>query len=403
MKKKIITMASIVTACAVIGVTAIVLPGKEEKDNSEVTTIEVVKEESSEELKEESADVEEVSSELLMQAERETKKEPEKETEKKYTGPFAGKFMVNINNDYLNVRAKASTSAEVVGKLYVGAGGKVLSKGKKWTKISSGNVVGYVSSDYLLYDEKAEAKANECGTLVVTVNADTLRVREDAGTDSKVIGVVSKGQNFNGYKANKEWIKIEFEGETGYVSADYVTTKLTIGKAVSIEEELEAIRLEQERIAAEKAEQERKEREAAEALARAVAASKIVDTVQDSPYNISEEEAYLLACMVTSEAGYESYEGQLAVANIALNRLKSGRYASMRDVLYAKGQFTVVNTQRFADIVANGPYESTMTAVKDALAGKNNVPGFTSYCANWAAKYDRYTEYTIIGNQVFYR
>lgn len=327
-----------------------------------------------------------------------------KTAKKAYNGAYLNKFMVNLDSTYLNVRAKASKNAEVVGKLYVGSGGKVLKMGKKWTQISSGNVKGYVSTKYLLFDEAAEKKAKEVGTVIVTINADSLRVRKEPTTQSGIYGTVANGEKYTGLGEKNGFIEISFEGKDGYISKEFVTTKLTVGKAISIEEELEAIRLEQERIAKEAEEAERKAREEAEAIAKAAAQSKFVETVQGSAYNISEEDAYLIACVVSAEAGYESYEGQLAVANIVLNRLASGRYgSSVREILYASGQFTVVSTPKFQNLMANGPMQTSIAATKAAVSGTNNIPGFTSYCASWAADYSRYNEYTIVGNQTFYR
>lgn len=390
---------TLVVVGAIVAAVSLSMPKSEEKkmDKGSEVLLETTTEE---EMVDEVADVEEVSHEVVMKQEETT---TEKVTEPVYDGEFAGKFVVTITSDYLNVRANNNTDSEVVGKLYVGAGGKVLKKGKNWTKIKSGSVTGWVSTEYLVFDEEAEKKANEVGTLNVTITADTLRVREEAGTDASVAGVVGKGQTFVGKFVNDEWIAITFEGETGYISAEFATTELTVGKAISIEEEMEAIRLEQERIAAEKAEEERKEQERQQAFEQAVANSSIVETVQGAKYNLTEEEAYMIACVITSEAGYECYEGQLAVANIILNRYASGRYASIKDVLYAPGQFTVVNTSRYANTVANGPFESSIKATQEAIAGKNNVPGFTSFAALWGANYSAYTEYTIIGNQVYYR
>ena len=49
----------------------------------------------------------------------------------------------------------------------------------------------------------------------------------------------------------------------------------------------------------------------------------------------------LLATVIASEALSESYEGKLAVANVIINRLISGKWGnSISDVVYAKGQFS---------------------------------------------------------------
>ena len=56
--------------------------------------------------------------------------------------------MANVEES-LNVRQDASEESEVVGKLYKGAAADIEdSSVEGWIKIKSGNVEGYVKSDY---------------------------------------------------------------------------------------------------------------------------------------------------------------------------------------------------------------------------------------------------------------
>lgn len=342
------------------------------------------------------------------QAEKET---PAKEQETAPVSEYENKFMVTVS-EYLNVRKEANADSEVVGKMYAGAGGDVLERGAEWTKISSGTVEGYVSNDYIVTGAEAEAKANETGKLKVTVLTDSLRIRKAASTDAGVCGYACEGEVYDGIGYEGEFIGIYYEGELAFLALDYVDVNLVIGKAISIEEEREQIRKEEERKAAqaaaeaeararEEAERARREEEAARVMAQN--ASQYVETVQTSPYNVSEEDAYLLACLVMAEAGSEPYEGKLATANVVLNRLSSGRYgATMKDVIYAKGQFSVAASGRLAKILANGPNAGSVQAAQEALSGVNNVPNYYSFCAEYVAKYSRYNNYSIIGTQVFY-
>ena len=59
--------------------------------------------------------------------------------------PYDGRFIANIT-DTLNVRAAASTDADVVGKMYPGCVGDIVGTEGEWTQITSGNVNGYVFS-----------------------------------------------------------------------------------------------------------------------------------------------------------------------------------------------------------------------------------------------------------------
>ena len=57
--------------------------------------------------------------------------------------------------------------------------------------------------------------------------------------------------------------------------------------------------------------------------------------------NVSQKEFHCLAKNIFHEAGIESKAGKIAVAQITLNRLKSGRWGSnICDVVYAKAQFS---------------------------------------------------------------
>ena len=316
---------------------------------------------------------------------------------------YENTFLVNVN-EYLNVRAEGSQDAAIVGKIYAGGGGEVLEKGAEWSKIQSGNVVGYIKNEYAWFSHDAEANfATHC-QLTATVNADALRLRKGAGTDYKVQQVVNSGTEMNAVSNDGEWVAVTYEGETLYASAQYVSLEYTIGKGITIEEEQAAIAeekrrqeeaAEKARLAAEKAEAEKKKQ---------MEAAQISDTIQTSAYNVSEDEAYLLACVVMAEAGGECYEGKLAVANIVLNRLNSGKYGdSISDVVYAKKQFSVVDNGALSRYLSKGPNAASVRAAKEALSGINNVPNYTSFCTTAVAKCSRYRAYSVIGNQVFYR
>lgn len=311
----------------------------------------------------------------------ETSQEVETEAE---TSPYENKFMVNVS-EYLNIRSSASEEAEVVGKLYAGSGGDILEKGDQWTRITSGSVEGYVSNDYILTGADAENKANEVGTLTAFVMGDNIRIRELPDSEAKIYGLADINDEYVCQSSQDGWVQIEYDGGSAYISSEFVNVEMKIGKAVSIEEE-------QARIAAE-----------AKAQQKTVQEERFEETVQTESYDISYDDAYLLACLVNAEAGSEPYEGKLATANIVLNRLRGGRYGStISDVIYAPGQFSVVRLGTFAAALSSGPNSQSVQAANEALSGVNNVPSYTSFCSLSHANYGAYNSYSIIGNQVFY-
>lgn len=316
---------------------------------------------------------------------------------------YANTFLVNVDA-YLNVRSTPSADGEILGKIYSGGGGEVIEKGAEWSKIVSGNVTGYVNNQYVWFAQDAEAHMAEVCTRYGVSATDSLRVRKGPSTEDDIIAVINAGAEVQVLSVDGDWAKVSYIGTEAYIAAEYLQMEYVIETGITIQEEQEAIRLEQERIAAEQKAKEEAEAAKKEKLQNAINNSQLTQTVQTSSYNVSEEDAYLLACVVSSEAGYESYEGKLAVANIVLNRLNGGYYGNtIYDVVYAKGQFAVVNNGALNRAINNGPNSESLQAAKDALAGKNNVPNYTSFCSMRAANFDSYAEYSIICNQVFYR
>lgn len=405
-------MTTVATSAAVMAMSGMLVIGAAEvttrKDSENKAAIE--KEvESTDMLMDEVANVMPAETEIVKATEEtevptevQTEAETEPETQEQPTSAFTGKFMVNVD-EYLNIRAAADENSDVVGKLYAGAGGTVLERGEEWTKISSGSVEGYVATAYILFDADAEYKANEVGTWKVTVLEDSIRIRKLPSTEAGVWGLAEQNDVYRCTKITDGWLEINYDGEIGYVSTDYAKVELVIGQAVSREEELEQIRREEEEKAAKEAEAKRKEEEAKAEEKKIASASKFVETVQTSAYNVSENDVYLLACLVCAEAGYEPYEGKLAVANVVLNRLNGGAYGStMSAVIYAPGQFSVAASGRLASVMAAGPNSESIAAAKDALSGTNNVPNYSSFRSCGGANYKNYNNYSIIGSQVFY-
>lgn len=359
-------------------------------------------------LEDKKADVIPVDFDMVMETEPQTEAQEKTEaqtepvTEEETTSAYDGRFMVNVN-EYLNVRVSPDENSEVVGKLYAGAGGTVLESNAEWTKVSSGSVEGYAATQYLVFGADAEAKAKEVGVLRTTILEDSIRVRKSPSTDAGVWGLAEKDDVYHANQILDGWVEIPFEGETGYISADYAKVELVIATAVSIEEEQEQIRLEEERKAAEEAERIKQQKMAEAEAKRVEAASQFVETVQTSPYNLSEDDVYLLACLVCAEAASEPYEGKLAVANVVLNRLKGGSYGStISDVIYARNQFSVVTNGRLSSVMSSGPNSDSIAAAREAVSGVNNVPDYANFRSCSVANYGRYNNYSIIGNQVFF-
>ena len=66
-----------------------------------------------------------------------------------------------------------------------------------------------------------------------TVTAETVRMREEPTTKSSIILNLDKDDEVDVIEENDGWYKVEFNGETGYVSADYLDVSGDIAGSTS--------------------------------------------------------------------------------------------------------------------------------------------------------------------------
>mgnify|MGYP001048593070 FL=1 len=278
--------------------------------------------------------------------------------------------MANVRNA-LNVRADASEDAEKVGMIYKDCGGTILERAEGWTKIQSGDLVGWAKDEYLLFDEEAMELAADVGITTATVDAEMLKVRTEPDKDADFYGVLAKNEIVEVMNTDEEgWTCINFEGEDGYVSSEYIT----IDFKIDFGETMEAI----------------KEREEAEKEAKR--------HKNYGEFTTDADTTLLLAALIQCEAGGESYEGQLAVGAVVMNRVRSGAYPNtIHGVIYASGQFTPAQSGKVNRVYESGKIkESCIQAAQEALSGVSNVGDLTHFRRNNGR------EGLVIGNHVFY-
>ena len=272
-------------------------------------------------------------------------------------------YMMPNVEEYVNVRVEPSTEAAIAGKLEKGDRAAVLEKGAEWTKIKSGNLVGYVSNQYCIYGEEALAYAKANCPTIATTTTDGLRIRQSMSTDSKIIKRLDEGARLvvdTNAATEEGWLAVKYNGSTYYVSAQYVTVALEVGTGLTTAE-IEAIAREE---AERKAREEQAKKEAAEKVAASNAAVKEVDDLT------------LMAAIIYCEAGAEPYEAQLAVGAVIMNRLERGYASTLYGVIFQKGQFTPARNGKLARVIAQGKASaSCYEAARAALAGEDNTDG----------------------------
>lgn len=244
---------------------------------------------------------------------------------------------------YANIRSEASVDSEIVGVLMPGYAVTVTEKGDEWSKISSNGVEGYIKNEYLVFGEEAKAHyRNMCGIIGV-VQADSLRVREAASTDSAQVGTLTQNGEVSVFGEEADWYQIQYSGSSAYVHADYVTLSEELKGAVSMEE---------------------------------YQASQTAAASSSSVVSADSNDVAMLAALIECEAGGESYTGMVAVGAVVVNRVNSGSFPnSISGVIYQSGQFTPVATGTFQSVLARGARSDCYAAAQAALAGESPVGG----------------------------
>ena len=188
-------------------------------------------------------------------------------------------------DDYVNVRKKPSTDSKVVGKLYKNNVGTVLATKGDWYKIKSGNVTGYVKSDYVAVDNEKLAK--KAGRRVAVVTTETLKVRKGASGKDEVMTRVPEGEDLTVIDESVDgWVGVSVSEGDGYVSADYVelSTEYTYAESRA-EEKARLKKEEEERKAAEEAARKKEEAQAASSRSSRSSSSSSSSSSSEKSYN----------------------------------------------------------------------------------------------------------------------
>lgn len=343
--------------------------------------------------------------------------------------------------DNINVREAADTDSKIVGKMNDGAVAVVNSTDGDWLNITSGDVTGYVKAEFVKTGNEAYDYAKDYYDITGAVTEDGVNIRKEASTSSDIIAAAYTGVT---YEVDKEatdlvedWVCISVDSTNkGYINADYI--EVTEGYPVAVAysdntsddkaadnkektsdnkaDEKAADNMSDKKEVSDSAasnsesnsssKQETKteevttEEKTTEQTTEAATDNQVAVTVTArGSIALSEEDINLMAAVMTLECGSESYEGQLAVANVILNRLQSGRWGStISGVVYAPSQFTVVNSPSFNTYIS----PSCLQAAREACAGTNNIGGFMSFRPLYNIDTSSLGSYTIIGNHCFF-
>ena len=281
-----------------------------------------------------------------------------------------------VNVSALNVRKSATTSSSVLTCISKNTVVTLLAKSGDWYKISvesnGRTVTGYVFAEYITKVDSSNSSNNSqtssgedqaVANKIGKVNTAALNLRSKPSTSSSVIGTLylNGSVTVTAVSADNEWYKVQapVNGKTvtGYVFAQYID------------------------------------------LTSETPSSGEGDSSSDVSF--TNDEVNLLAALVYCEAGNQSYEGKLAVANVVLNRLNSSQFPNtIKDVIYQKNQFSPASSGALAKALSSGVPSDCVKAAKDAMSGNNNVEGFLFF--NTVVNTSSVADYVQIGDHIFY-
>ena len=126
----------------------------------------------------------------------------------------------------LNIRNGPSTSNTVVGKLNKGQSIELLEKGRDWHKVKISNgIIGWVSSQYIYLQQNSDVSNSQYMNKKGIVKANSLNIRNGAGTSYSVITKTSNGTVIDLLeKSSNGWYKLKLpNGSIGWASSDYIS------------------------------------------------------------------------------------------------------------------------------------------------------------------------------------
>lgn len=145
-------------------------------------------------------------------AQEETPSEPEQPLENKTV------HQIVRTTDTVNVRSSDSEEADKIGKAQAGTElTRIEERINGWSKVIFEDKEAYIKSDYLEV-LTAEVTVEPIGTITARTNVN---VRSQPDQESAKLGTAQAGTTYDLLEEQGEWFKINYNGTTGFVKAEF--------------------------------------------------------------------------------------------------------------------------------------------------------------------------------------
>lgn len=152
-------------------------------------------------------------------------------------GEYLNRAFSNVS-DYTYIRSAPEEESDWTGKIYSDSTVTILEYDGDWTKIQSGNAVGYVPSGVLYTGKDAKAHEDEYEKTEATVLANVLNVRNGQGTEYEIVSQVCQNEicTVSGEPENG-WYPVHVGDIDGWVSGEYIDVETSYSYGETREEE----------------------------------------------------------------------------------------------------------------------------------------------------------------------
>ncbi len=144
--------------------------------------------------------------------------------------------------DYVNIRQEPNTQSAIMGKIYNNSAAKILAtvegEDGDWYEIQSGTVHGYIKSSFFATGEEAEQLVELVGKSYITINTDSLRLREEPNLESETLTLLTQGAKYITVGEEGDFYKITIDDDLeGYLAKEFCVKTVEFDQALSMEEE----------------------------------------------------------------------------------------------------------------------------------------------------------------------
>lgn len=116
-------------------------------------------------------------------------------------------------------------NALVLNKLNTEAQIQVVSEVNGWAYVTSGDIKGWVRTEKIVEKKASETEQNNSSQKTGYISGNSVNFRKEASTSGTVILRLKRNDQVKIISESDGWSKVEFAGNIGYVSSEYVSNK----------------------------------------------------------------------------------------------------------------------------------------------------------------------------------